>query len=263
VGNAAGNLVTSWLNPGLVLIGILAVPFSGYLAAVYLAADALRYREPTAAAGFRRRALAAGLVSGALALAGLLVKRGSGLGLTHGTALPPVIASGVAGLVTLMLCWRSRFGPARRRSLPAARHDQAVLPARASSPEQAAPPPRPAHPPRTMRPLERGRYRGAGGGRGTPRLRQSSVGPRDRRGLPCPVRRIRLRARRTLTQPAPATSERARRRCEFPAGRPVRPGQLTCHRSPLLVSPTELFHGPTRTPGTDSRSGLLRERRPG
>src|SRR5262249_37908623 len=37
VGNAAGNLLTSWLNPGSVLIGVLAVAFSGYLAAVYLA----------------------------------------------------------------------------------------------------------------------------------------------------------------------------------------------------------------------------------
>src|SRR5207253_6142922 len=67
VGNATGNLVTSWLNPGSVLIGILAVAFSGYLAAVYLAADALRYSQPAVAAGFRRRAIAAGLVSGVLA----------------------------------------------------------------------------------------------------------------------------------------------------------------------------------------------------
>src|ERR1700761_1666148 len=32
VGNAAGNLVTSWLAPAPVLIGVLAVAFSGYLA---------------------------------------------------------------------------------------------------------------------------------------------------------------------------------------------------------------------------------------
>src|SRR5580700_4712061 len=83
VGNAAGNPVTSWLNPASVLIGALAVAFSGYLAAVYLAADSLRRpRGPgtdaddrALATAFRRRALAAGLVSGALALAGLLVMR--------------------------------------------------------------------------------------------------------------------------------------------------------------------------------------------
>jgi cytochrome bd ubiquinol oxidase subunit II len=113
VGNAAGNLLTSWLNPGSVLIGVLAVAFSGYLAAVYLAADALRYAELQMASRFRGRALAAGLVSGALALAGLLMMRHSGLDLAHGLALVLVIISGVAGLATLALCWRSAFGLAR------------------------------------------------------------------------------------------------------------------------------------------------------
>src|SRR6266511_6304980 len=42
VGNAQGNLVTSWLNPTGILIGTLMVVFCGYLAAVYLAADAKR-----------------------------------------------------------------------------------------------------------------------------------------------------------------------------------------------------------------------------
>ena len=113
VGNALGNAVTSWLNPPSVLIGCLAVVFSGYLAAVYLAADSVRYGEPDLAAAFRRRALLAGLVSGALALAGLLVMRGSGLDLTHGAALVLVCVSGAAGLATLALCWRSKFPLAR------------------------------------------------------------------------------------------------------------------------------------------------------
>jgi cytochrome bd ubiquinol oxidase subunit II len=114
VGNAAGNLLTSWLNPASVLVGVLAVVFSGYLAAVYLAADSLRNSaERTMAAAFRHRALAAGLASGALALAGLMVMRHSGLDLTRGAALAMVCVSGVAGLVTLTLCWRSRFGLAR------------------------------------------------------------------------------------------------------------------------------------------------------
>jgi cytochrome d ubiquinol oxidase subunit II len=113
VGNAAGDLVTSWLAPAPVLVGVLAVTFSGYLAAVFLAADSVRYAEPDLAAAFRHRAVLAGLVSGALALAGLLVMRGSGLDLTHGAALALVCVSGVAGLATLALCWRSRFGLAR------------------------------------------------------------------------------------------------------------------------------------------------------
>jgi cytochrome bd ubiquinol oxidase subunit II len=116
VGNAAGNPLTSWLNPASVLIGALAVVFSGYLAAVYLAADSMRSSsssERTVATPFRHRALVAGLASGALALAGLLVMRNSGLDLTHGAALAAVCVSGVAGLLTLVLCWRSRFGLAR------------------------------------------------------------------------------------------------------------------------------------------------------
>jgi cytochrome bd ubiquinol oxidase subunit II len=113
VGNAAGNLVTSWLSPAPVLVGALAVAFSGYLAAVYLAADSVRYGETALAAGFRWRALLAGVVSGGLALAGLLVMRGAGLNLTRGAALALVCVSGAAGLATLALCWASRFGLAR------------------------------------------------------------------------------------------------------------------------------------------------------
>ena len=113
VGNAAGNLVTSWLAPAPVLIGVLAVAFSAYLAAVFLAADSVRYAEPDLAAAFRRRALAAGVVSGGLALAGFFVIRGSGLDLTRGAALGLVCVSGAAGLGTLALCWASRFGLAR------------------------------------------------------------------------------------------------------------------------------------------------------
>jgi cytochrome d ubiquinol oxidase subunit II len=113
VGNAAGNPVTSWLSPAPVLVGALAVVFSGYLAAVFLAADSVRYGENSLAAAFQRRALFAGLVSGALALAGLLVMRGSGLDLTEGAALVLVCVSGVAGLATLALCLGARFELAR------------------------------------------------------------------------------------------------------------------------------------------------------
>src|SRR5919197_1022673 len=45
VGNAAGDLITSWLNATSILIGALAVVTSGYLAAVYLAGDATRTGE--------------------------------------------------------------------------------------------------------------------------------------------------------------------------------------------------------------------------
>ena len=67
VGNAAGDLVASWLNPTSIVIGVLAVATGAYLAAVYLAADARRIGDEELAQAFRRRALAPGVVAGALA----------------------------------------------------------------------------------------------------------------------------------------------------------------------------------------------------
>jgi cytochrome d ubiquinol oxidase subunit II len=117
VGNAAGDLVTSWLNPTSVMIGTLAVALSAYLAAVYLAADARRLGERGMERDFRLRALWAGVVAGALALAGLLVMRADARsiwdGLTSGAGVVMVVVSAAAGLATLVLVWRSRFGPAR------------------------------------------------------------------------------------------------------------------------------------------------------
>ena len=117
VGNARGDLVTSWLNPVSVLAGVLAVAFSGYLAAVYLAADAQRLTERTLVHDFRIRALASGVVAGALALAGLLVIRVSARplwdGLTSGLGLVLVVVSALAGVVTMVLVFVGRFGPAR------------------------------------------------------------------------------------------------------------------------------------------------------
>ena len=117
VGNARGDPVTSWLNPVSVLAGVLAVAFSGYLAAVYLAADARRLAERALVHDFRIRALASGVVAGALALAGLLVIRVSAVplwhGLTSGLGLALVIVSALAGVVTMVLVFFGRFGPAR------------------------------------------------------------------------------------------------------------------------------------------------------
>jgi cytochrome d ubiquinol oxidase subunit II len=113
VGNARGDIVTSWLNLPCILVGVLAVAFCGYLAAVYLAADAGRVGSPEMARLFRRRGLVAGVVCGPLALAGLVVLRHYGLELTRPLALAMVSVSAAAGLATLALCWRSRFGLAR------------------------------------------------------------------------------------------------------------------------------------------------------
>jgi cytochrome d ubiquinol oxidase subunit II len=117
VGNAAGNLLTSWLNPTSVLVGALGVASSAYLAAVYLAADARRKRAPSLERDFRSRALWAGVVAGALAFAGLLVVRHDAPslwnGLTNGGGLAAVSVSAAAGLLTLVLVWRGTLGLAR------------------------------------------------------------------------------------------------------------------------------------------------------
>ena len=93
---------------------MVAVAFFGYLAAVYLAADSVHGADPALTRAFRARALIAGVVSGGVALAGLLVMRHSGLDLTGGLALVMVCVSALAGLATMALCWLSRFpaGPA-------------------------------------------------------------------------------------------------------------------------------------------------------
>jgi cytochrome d ubiquinol oxidase subunit II len=117
VGNAKGDLVTSWLNPTAILIGALFVVFSAYLAAVYLAADAVRLGEHDLEVDFRVRALAAGVVAGGLALAGLLVVRQDSPSLWHGLAsgagLAMIAVSAAAGVLTLVLVSRERFGLAR------------------------------------------------------------------------------------------------------------------------------------------------------
>ena len=117
VGNAAGGLWSSWLNPTSIVIGALAVATSAYLAAVYLAADAAHDRERTLERSFRLRALASGVVAGAVALGGIFVVHADDHSLFHsllsGRALPAVIVSGGAGLATLLLVYQRRYEAAR------------------------------------------------------------------------------------------------------------------------------------------------------
>jgi cytochrome bd-type quinol oxidase subunit 2 len=117
VGNAAGDQFSSWLNPTSLLIGVLAVATAAYLAAVFLCADAARLGEPALERKFRTRALTAGLVSGAIALAGVAVLRSDAQPLYHrlveGRGLIGLIASIVAGCATLALVWWKRYEASR------------------------------------------------------------------------------------------------------------------------------------------------------
>jgi len=117
VGNAAGDLITSWLNPTSALIGVVGVLSGAYLAAVYLAGDSERAELPDLVRAFRARALGMGVATGVVALAGLLVLRSDARelfdGLTSGGGLAMVLISGAAGVATLVLVYRERFLLAR------------------------------------------------------------------------------------------------------------------------------------------------------
>jgi cytochrome d ubiquinol oxidase subunit II len=117
VGNATGRLFYSWTGPVSILVGVLAVATSAYLAAVFMAADAARVGDDRLRDDFRVRALAAGVLAGAVALAGLGVLHADARPLYQrlfdSDALAAMIVSVLAGGVTLALVWRERFEAAR------------------------------------------------------------------------------------------------------------------------------------------------------
>jgi len=109
VGNAAGDPVTSWLNPLSLVIGGLFVATSAYLAAVFLVSDARRAGAADLERHFTRRAFGAAVVAGGFAVAGLVALHEDAhvvyAGLTS-DGLPLVIASAVCGLGVLVLLRR-------------------------------------------------------------------------------------------------------------------------------------------------------------
>jgi cytochrome bd ubiquinol oxidase subunit II len=64
-GNAAGDPVTSWLNPLSLVIGALFVATSAYLAAVFLVVDARRAAVADLERSFAARATATAVAAGA------------------------------------------------------------------------------------------------------------------------------------------------------------------------------------------------------
>jgi cytochrome d ubiquinol oxidase subunit II len=108
-GSAAGDEVTSWLNPLSLVIGALFVATSAYLASVFLVSDARRAGTRDLERYFLNRALVAAVVTGALAVAGLVFLHRDARylfdGLT-GDGLPLVILSGLCGVAVLVLLRR-------------------------------------------------------------------------------------------------------------------------------------------------------------
>ncbi|MFI6284171.1 cytochrome d ubiquinol oxidase subunit II [Streptomyces sp. NPDC051018] len=112
-GIAEGDLVTSWANPTSLITGALAIGTAAYLAAVYLTRDAQRTGDAALTEALRRRALAAGVVVGVLAVLGLIVLHADAPvlfgDLTHWAALPLLIVSVASGIVSLALLAHGRY----------------------------------------------------------------------------------------------------------------------------------------------------------
>ena len=116
VGNARGDLVTSWVNPTSMLGGVLAVTTCAYLAAVFLFAEARRQGATDLEGYFRRRAIGAATVAGVIALVGIAILHHDSRHLFDkltGTALPLVVLSALCGIGALVAVLRSAPAPAR------------------------------------------------------------------------------------------------------------------------------------------------------
>jgi cytochrome d ubiquinol oxidase subunit II len=102
--SGAGEPFSSWLAPLPLLVGLLFVVSSAYLAAIFLIEDARRAGERELVAYFRRRAILVGVLAGAVAVAGLVALRADARfvfdGLV-GEGLPLMLASLVLGAVVL------------------------------------------------------------------------------------------------------------------------------------------------------------------
>ncbi|MGH3753666.1 MAG: cytochrome d ubiquinol oxidase subunit II [Pseudonocardiaceae bacterium] len=115
-GIAAGDVITSWLNPTSILGGVIAIGACTFLAAVYLCADAERQRYPVLVEYFRTRAIVTAVLIGVIALVGIAVLRADAPQLFNGLisrGLPLILASAAAGIGSILLLVRRRPGLAR------------------------------------------------------------------------------------------------------------------------------------------------------
>ena len=102
----AGNELGAWTTPTALMTGGLFVAACAYIGAVYLVGDSSRRGDAEMVRYFSRRAVAAGLVTGALAAATFALLHWSApylFGRLTGVALPLVIVSVVSGLAALVV----------------------------------------------------------------------------------------------------------------------------------------------------------------
>lgn len=115
-GRVAGGFVRPWLAPFPLAVGALALVLFAFLAAVYLT---LESRDVALREDFRRRALAAGFATGALAFVTLALARDGAPLVWEGLvgrhwSLPLHLATAVAAIGALAALWVRRFAWARR-----------------------------------------------------------------------------------------------------------------------------------------------------
>lgn len=117
LGNAAGNPVTSWLNPTSLLGGVLAVGATAFIAATFASREAASAGDTGLAEYFRTRAMVTGFVVGVVAIAGVGVLAADAPelfdGLTSVRGIPLLVASAAGGGAAVWLLYQRRFAPAR------------------------------------------------------------------------------------------------------------------------------------------------------
>jgi cytochrome d ubiquinol oxidase subunit II len=117
LGNAAGDAITSWLNPTSILGGVLAVAATAFLAATFASREAAAAGEHDLADYFRIRAMAAGFIVGVAAIAGVGVLAVDAPelfdGLTSVRGIPLLVASAAGGVISLWMLYHRRFVAAR------------------------------------------------------------------------------------------------------------------------------------------------------
>jgi cytochrome bd ubiquinol oxidase subunit II len=115
-GGKAGDPWSSWINATSILGGVLAVATCAFLAAVFMIFDAARLQDPTMVEYYRKRAMATSVITGFVAVAGIVVLHDDARyvfdGLTS-RALALVIISALCGVGTLVLLMRETYRGAR------------------------------------------------------------------------------------------------------------------------------------------------------
>jgi cytochrome d ubiquinol oxidase subunit II len=118
--DAAGNVASAWLSPTAIVTGILFVSSCAYIGAVYLVGDSHRRGDEQMVRYFSRRALASGILTGALAATNLVLLHLNAAYVFHRllhVAWPLLalsVAAGAAALVLIVLrrAWLLRVSAA-------------------------------------------------------------------------------------------------------------------------------------------------------